>query len=164
MHFYRGTSDASDQQLGCFACILKQDDVMRIESQRSSLFVFVKVILRQIYNRKVSVMTNFCKDVYHPIIGAGHQVAHHQKCSFLSNKGAHLRQSIVKFNSGVVIKYFLIFTVTKLDSFGQWANNFLSVFDKFKREYRLPDNGCTGDDTSERMCQSAIHDSNDEYF
>ena len=72
-------------------------------------------------------MTNFCKDVYHSIIRAGHQVVHHQKCSFLSIKGAHLRQCIVKFNSGVVIKYFLIFTFTKQDTFGWSANNFLSV-------------------------------------
>ena len=33
-----------------------------------------------------------------------------------------------------------------------WANNFLSVFDKFKREYRLAAAGRAGDYTSERMC------------
>ena len=85
----------------------------------------------------VSVMTNFCKDVYHSIIRAGHQAVHLQKRSFLSIKGAHFRQAIAKFNFGVVIKYLLIFTVTIQDSFGWWANNFSCVFDKFKREYRL---------------------------
>ena len=92
------------------------------------------------YYRKVSVMTYCCKDVSHPIIRA----VHHKQCSFHSIKGAHLRQSIVKFNSGVVVIYFLIFAVTKLDLFEWWANNVLSVFDKFKREYRLAATGRTG--------------------
>ena len=97
-------------------------------------------------------MTNFCKDVYHSIIRAGHQVVHHQKRSFLSIKGAHFQQSIVKFNSKVVFKYLLIFTVTIYDLFGWWANNISCVFDKFKREYRLAAADWTGDYTTERIC------------
>ena len=130
------------------------------------------------YYHKVSMMINFCKEVYHSMIRAGYQVVHHQKRSFLSVKRAQLRQSIVKFNSEVVIKYFFLFAGTKQDSFGWWANHFIkllnylnyevtgsgSVLDKFKREYRLAATGRTGENTSERMCQSAIHDSNDESF
>ena len=108
MHFAWVHLTRQISNLGLIACIFKRDDVMRITSsrieqtctQRTSLFVFVKDILGQIYYRKVSVMTNFCKDVYHSIIRAGRQVVHHQKRSFLSIKGAHFRQSIVKFNSG----------------------------------------------------------------
>ena len=71
--------------------------------------------------------------------------------SFLSIKGAYLRQSVVKINSYVVIKYFLIFAVTKQDSFGWWTNNCLSALDKFKREYQFAATGRTGNYTSERL-------------
>ena len=67
----------------------------------------------QIYYRKVYVMTNFCKDVNHSIIRASHQVVHRQKCSFPSINGTQIRKRIVKINSRTVIKYVLIFSVTK---------------------------------------------------
>ena len=74
MHFYRVHLTRQIGHLGRIACISKQGDVMRIWTQRASLFAFVKESLYQIYNSKFSVMTNLFKDVYHSIICAGHQI------------------------------------------------------------------------------------------
>ena len=58
------------------------------------------------------MVTKLRKQINYPIICTSHQVVWYEQSTTFAIKGDEIRQPVVKFNIRIVVKYFLLFTIT----------------------------------------------------